>query len=241
MTYIKAENLKFNYPLLSSKQNLNFKGNVGGKLNTQNIDNQNISVLNGINFSFFEGDRVGLFGNNGSGKTTLLRLLAGIFEPTEGKIEIEGRVGVFLDSYSGFDYEGTGYDNIIMRSMLLEIDQNYVKSKLDEIVEFSEIGDFVYLPIKTYSAGMLSRLAFALVNLVDPDIYLIDESIGTGDKNFQKKIAMKFEEIITKKKIVICASHSLELINTICNKGINLNNGKINDSSNLEPKNKVII
>ena len=168
-----------------------------------------------------------------------MRLLAGIFEPTEGKIEIEGRVGVFLDSYSGFDYEGTGYDNIIMRSMLLEIDQNYVKSKLDEIIEFSEIGDFVYLPIKTYSAGMLSRLAFALVNLVDPDIYLIDESIGTGDKNFQKKIAKKFEEIITRKKIVICASHSLELINTICNMGINLENGRINNANGVNIRNNI--
>ena len=166
--------------------------------------------------------------------------MARIFEPTEGKVTIEGKVGVFLDSFSGFDYDGTGFDNIIMRSMLLGIDQNIVKKKLNQIIEFSEIGDFVYLPIKTYSAGMLSRLAFALVNLVDPDIYLIDESIGTGDINFQKKISKKFEEIITKKKIVICASHSLELIDKVCNMGINLENGKISDTSKTKERNNIV-
>tara|TARA_B110000037_G_scaffold223161_1_gene303106 strand:+ start:2867 stop:3589 length:723 start_codon:yes stop_codon:yes gene_type:complete len=239
MNIIQVKNLKFSYPLIGVRTKLISNGIVGGRLNTSDKKNNIIRVLDGLNFTFYPGDRVGLYGDNGAGKTTLLRILGGIFKPTQGEINVKGNLGIFLDTTSGFDFDSTGKENIVMRGMLLGLGHDYIKDKIQNVINFSEIGDFVHLPLKVYSAGMLARLSFAIVNLIDPDIYLIDETIGTGDINFQKKISNKFKEIINNDKMIICASHSKELIESICNKGMMIKNGKISSSYKMKPINNV--
>lgn len=237
--FVEANDLKFSYPLIGINKKLYSNGIVGSKIDGKANQSKSVSVLNGLNFKFYPGDRVGLSGNNGAGKTTLLRLLGRIYEPTSGSIRVDGKVGIFLDVVSGFDFEATGIENIKMRGLLLGFSLDYISNKLESIVKFSEIGDFVHLPVKVYSAGMLARLSFAIVNLADPDIYLIDETIGTGDINFQKKISKKFKQIVSSDKIIICASHSKELLNTICNMGIFLEDGKINKTFQTNKKNEI--
>jgi lipopolysaccharide transport system ATP-binding protein len=239
MNLIKANDLKFSYSIYGVRQKLYSNGIIGGKIKTEDASNSSIKVLDGLNFTFYPGDRVGLFGNNGAGKTTLLRILGGIFEPTSGEVIVNGKVGIFLDTTSGFDFDGSGTQNIIMRGMLLGMDYDYIYQKLEEVIQFSEIGDFAHLPVKMYSSGMLARLSFAIVNLVDPDIYLIDETIGTGDINFQKKISDKFKQIMNTEKIVICASHSKELIDSICNMGMSIKEGKVYKTHNTKPINNI--
>ena len=240
MNSIEVNALKFSYPLIGIKKQLNSNGVIGSKIDGKVNQSNEVSVLNDLNFKFYPGDRVGLSGNNGAGKTTLLRLLGGIYEPTTGSIKINGKVGLFLDVVSGFDFEATGVENIKMRGLLLGFKLDYITRKMQDIIEFSEIGDFVHLPVKIYSAGMLARLSFAIVNLADPDIYIIDETIGTGDINFQKKISKKFKEIVNSDKIIICASHSKELLNTVCNMGIFLQDGKITETYKTKKRNKII-
>ena len=189
----------------------------------------NISTgLKDLNFRINTGDRVGLYGPNGAGKTTLLRLINKIYMPTHGKITINGSVLSLLDISMGLDSDANGYDNIILRGLILGLTHEEIKSKVDEIKEFSELGDYLAAPIRIYSSGMKVRLAFSIITVMKPQILVLDEWLSVGDENFNKKASEKLKEMVRETAILVIASHSKEILNKVCNRIFLLEDGKIN-------------
>lgn len=186
-----------------------------------------VRALEGINISFRDGDRVGLIGRNGAGKSTLLRVLAGIYHPTQGVIKTEGSIIPLLDLALGMDDEATGYQNIRLRGLLLGRSSKEVESVVDEIEEFTELGEYMNLPIRTYSSGMRLRLAFAVSTAFCPDILLLDEVIGVGDSSFIHKANVRMREFRDGSKIVVISSHSNDVIREMCNKVIWMHEGRV--------------
>jgi ABC-type polysaccharide/polyol phosphate transport system ATPase subunit len=186
-----------------------------------------VSALNDISLSINHGDQVGLIGHNGSGKSTFLRLLATIYEPTCGKVSIAGNISPMLDLMPGIEGELTGYENILVRGTLLGLTRKEINDQAAEIAELTGLGDYLAMPIRTYSSGMMVRLAFAISSSIKPDILLIDEVFGAGDASFMEKARKRMVELLTKSSIVVLASHSDELILEFCNKVLLLEGGKI--------------
>jgi ABC-2 type transport system ATP-binding protein/lipopolysaccharide transport system ATP-binding protein len=186
-----------------------------------------VNALRNINFSLKEGDRLGLIGHNGAGKSTLLKVLAGIYQPTSGQINAKGRIVSTLNISLGMEPEATGHENIIIRGLLLGMKLAEIKSKLDEIAAFTELGDYLNMPVRIYSSGMATRLAFATVTAMDSDILLMDEVIGTGDAAFMDKAEKRLDEFMNRSKIVVLASHSDKIIKKFCNKALLLQHGQI--------------
>jgi len=186
-----------------------------------------VKALDDISFKLEEGDRLGLIGHNGAGKSTLLRVLATIYEPSRGTFSYRGKISSLLDVMLGINPESTGYENIYIRGALLGLSHKEIKIKLNDIAEFTELGDFLYMPIRTYSSGMLMRLAFAVATSIQPDILLMDEAIGVGDKNFIEKANARLQQLIEKTSILVLASHSDDIIRKFCNKILVLNSGKM--------------
>lgn len=182
-------------------------------------------LLNDVSFSLSAGDRLGLIGSNGAGKTTLLRLLAGIYVPSLGTIDINGRIGSLLDLNLGFDSEADALTNIKIGAAHLLIPPSVWPDLSAHVIAFSELGDAIHKPIKNYSSGMLVRLVYALLMFADFDVYLVDEIIGVGDKRFLDKSSRHFAEKVGKDKILIIASHSEGLLRQYCNQGLVLKNG----------------
>lgn len=186
-----------------------------------------IQALSNISLDISHGDRVGLIGNNGSGKSTLLRVLAGIIEPAAGTIKLNGSVNSLLDINYGLNFNATGIENITMRCALMGIPLKHIPAKIDEIIKFSELGDFIHLPIKTYSSGMLVRLSFSIVTSINSDILLIDEWLSAGDSEFNKKALLKLESLIHNTSIIVMASHDKEILNKFSNRIIILDKGRL--------------
>lgn len=207
---------------------------TGGRIAGSGSEGVTVRAIDHLSLEIREGDRIGLVGHNGAGKTTLLRTIAGIFKPTAGALEIEGTVGALLDPSAGMDVEATGRENIFLRGYVLGMSKAEIAARIDEIAEFTELGDFLELPVKTYSAGMYSRLGFALSTSIAPDILLIDEGIGAGDERFQKKAKLRTDEAIHRSKILIVASHSNELIDTYCNRKLTFERGRIIDETHID-------
>lgn len=200
---------------------------TGGRVKPSARDIVSVVAIDGMNLEIREGDRIGLVGHNGSGKTTLLRVLAGIYKPSAGSITLQGKVGALLDPTAGMDPDSTGLENIFLRGYMLRMTTAEIKSKIDEIADFAELGDFLELPMRTYSAGMFARLAFAISTASHNDILLIDEGIGAGDANFQKKAQQRVENLFHRTPIVLLASHSETLITGFCNRRVTLEHGRI--------------
>ena len=200
---------------------------TGGRIAENADDTITVKALDNVSLEINNGDRIGLIGHNGSGKTTLLRTIAGIYKPTRGTIEIEGSIGALLDPAAGMDPEATGIENIYMRGYVLGMTKREIDGKVDSIAEFTELGKFLHLPVKTYSAGMFSRLGFAISTSIHPDILLVDESIGAGDSGFIEKIQSVTEVLFERPKILILASHNEELINKHTGSVISLSSGKL--------------
>lgn len=186
-----------------------------------------VRALDGIDLDLKEGDRVGLIGHNGAGKSTLLRLLAGIYSPTTGTIEREGKVVPLLDISLGMDENSTGRQNIRLRGLLLGMSDAEIQAKQTEIGEFSELGDYLDLPVRTYSSGMRVRLAFAVSTAVDADILLLDEVIGVGDASFKEKANDRLHDLHDRAQIVLLAMHDNATIRRMCNKVIWMERGRI--------------
>jgi ABC-2 type transport system ATP-binding protein/lipopolysaccharide transport system ATP-binding protein len=184
-----------------------------------------VHALRGISLDIREGDRVGLVGGNGSGKTTLLRVLAGVYEPTLGTISIRGRVTPVFDISMGVDQEATGYDNIFIRAAYLGLSKAQLRERIDDIADFTELGEYLYLPIRTYSQGMLLRLAFGVSTALDSEILLLDEWFGVGDAKFVEKADQRAKRFVDKSSIMVLASHSDGIIRRLCNKALWLNQG----------------
>lgn len=184
-------------------------------------------ALDGLSFSITNGEKVGIIGLNGSGKTTLLRTMSGIFQPSQGKVKIHGVVSPLLDFNTGFEPHLTGIENIKIRLMFLGLSREKAEEKIPSIVEFSELGDFIYQPVRTYSAGMTLRLAFAASTSIHPEILVADEVIGTGDAQFAIKAKKRLENFLSLDCTMVLSSHSMDLVRNYCNRIIWLSNGKI--------------
>ena len=186
-----------------------------------------VRALSNINFKARAGDKVALLGRNGAGKSTLLRLLAGIYEPSSGQLTRKGNIRTLLDINSGMEEDASGRSNIILRARYMGASPKQARDLVDEVVEFAELDEFIDLPIRTYSAGMRVRLSFAVSTSFEADILLIDEILGAGDAGFITKAFTRMERIIANSGLVILATHSLSLSDTIANRGIVLSGGKI--------------
>lgn len=184
-------------------------------------------ALDNINLELHEGDRLGLIGHNGAGKSTLLKVMAGIYPTTSGTCEANGHICPMFELATGFEMELTGWQNVRIRAMLLGLTPKEIDSKLDEIASFCELGEFLDYPVKTYSSGMFMRLAFAVSTSFEPEILLLDEVVGAGDASFYMKAKRRMDDFISKGKILVFTSHSMELIEQYCNKVIVIENGRI--------------
>ncbi len=227
MSSILVDNLKLTYRVQTSRlpwrrakasEDQRIKGAGRKKL---------ITALNGVSFSLSVGDRLGLVGGNGAGKTTLLKTLYGIYEPTGGSVAIDGRVDALFNINLGFRREATGRRNIELRGLINGWSKSEIDSRMQEIIEFSEIGDFIDLPYKTYSQGMAARLAFSIATSFEPEILLMDEWIGAGDPAFQRKAGERMNNVTQKAGIIVIASHNHSLLKKTCNKILELEKGTV--------------
>ena len=225
---ITLENVSLNYPI--SNKNLSLRRSIVNGIFGSNIKNSYIEALRNINLKFDNGI-YGLSGANGSGKTSLLKLVAGIFQPSSGKIEISGSISSMIDINFGFNPELTGVENIEFRLIVEGIKKNQRNNLLDKIKNETELGEYLYLQIKTYSTGMRFRLAFFTSLHIESDILLLDEWIGVADQNLRDKVDKLIYERITKSKITLIASHNSERLKRICNKIISFEKGEISKIS----------
>jgi lipopolysaccharide transport system ATP-binding protein len=189
--------------------------------------NHHFEVLKGISFKIYNHETFGIIGPNGSGKSTTLGLIAGVLKPDRGEILVMGRVSALLELGAGFHPDLTGYENIILNGILLGLTKKEIKSKIEKIIEFSDLGQFIYEPIRTYSDGMLARLGFSVAIYVEPKILLIDEILAVGDVNFQKRCFDKITEFKKKGITIVFVSHNLDDVERICDRVALLNNGKV--------------
>ncbi len=190
-------------------------------------ENKKVTVLNDISFTVKRGEKLGILGFNGAGKSTLLRIIAGVYEPTEGKITINGKIAPLLELSAGFDKNYSGKDNIYLNGALLSMDKNYLDEKYDEIVEYSELGEYINFPVKNYSKGMKAKLGFSIATLIEPDILIIDEILSVGDIKFKKKSGEKINEMMAEGVTVLLVSHSINQVRRICDKCIWIDNGEL--------------
>jgi ABC-2 type transport system ATP-binding protein len=201
--------------------------NVGGQIGAGEAGRIVVKALDGLSFEIFEGDRVGLVGHNGSGKTTLLRTLAGIYEPVAGAVQATGRVFPLFDLQLGMDPDATGIENIWMRGKMLGLSTAQIKDALDDIADFTELGDYLYMPIRSYSSGMALRLAFAISTAIVPEILVLDEMIGAGDAAFLARANARLKTFLERAGILVIASHSIQILRQWCNKAMLLEQGKL--------------
>lgn len=200
---------------------------TGGKLDADPNGRVQVKALTDISVNIREGDRVALLGHNGAGKSTMLRALGRVYRPTQGIAEIEGEVGSLIDISLGINPEATGRENVFIRGQLLGLTKQKILEKYAEIVEFSELGDFMEMPVRTYSSGMHLRLAFAVSTVVRPQILLMDEWLSVGDADFQHKAEARLRELVSETKILVLATHSRELVESVCNRAIWLEHGQV--------------
>lgn len=186
-----------------------------------------VQALSGISLSLNDGDRLGLIGHNGAGKTTFLRLISGVYPPLSGMVSIDGKVSSFTDITLGMEPEATGWENIIFRSVFLGLSFKEAEALAPSIAEFSELGDFLSLPVRTYSTGMFLRLAFAISTSVQPDIIVMDEMISAGDQSFIDKASARIEGLLQRASILVLASHAEPIIRSFCNRVLWLDKGAV--------------
>ena len=184
-------------------------------------------ALNDVSFEIKKGEVVGIVGNNGAGKSTLLKVISGILRPTKGEVELGGNVVPMLELGSGFDFDLTGRENIFLNGAILGYSESFLKSKYDEIVAFSELGDFINIPVRNYSSGMVMRLAFSIASMVSPDILIVDEILAVGDAAFQEKSYARMTELMSHGTTVLLVSHNIDQIRKLCDRVVWLDHGNV--------------
>ncbi|HMK80981.1 MAG TPA: ABC transporter ATP-binding protein [Xanthobacteraceae bacterium] len=237
MSSIVLDHVSVSFPIYSagsrSLKNAMISATTGGHIG-KDANHLVVQALDDLSLRFSDGDRVALIGHNGAGKTTLLRVLAGIFTPVSGTVKVEGRVTPMFDISLGIDAESTGYENIILRGLYLGLSRAEIMQRRDSVAEFTELGPFLNLPVRTYSAGMHARLAFAMATCIEPDVLLLDEGIGAGDAEFLAKANERLSHFIAKAGILVLASHSVDLVRKLCNKAVLMEHGRLIHSGDVE-------
>jgi ABC-2 type transport system ATP-binding protein/lipopolysaccharide transport system ATP-binding protein len=237
MSSIELDRVSVAFPIYSagnrSLKNAMLSATTGGRIGSD-AKHLIIQALDEFSLRLEDGDRLALVGHNGAGKTTLLRVLAGIFEPVSGSVRIKGRVTPMFDISLGIDAESTGYENIILRGLYLGLTRAEIMERRDSVAEFTELGPFLSLPVRTYSAGMQARLAFAMATCIEPDILLLDEGIGAGDADFLEKANERLDQFIKKAGILVLASHQEQLVRKLCNRAILMEHGRLLHSGSVE-------
>lgn len=187
------------------------------------------TALEDVSFQVHKGEVIGIIGKNGAGKSTLLKIIAGVLKPTNGKVTLKGNVVPMLELGSGFDQELSGSENIFLNGSILGYDKKFLENKFDEIVEFSELKEFIHMPIRNYSSGMLMRLAFSIATVVEPEILIVDEILSVGDEGFQAKSKTRMMELMSGGTTVLFVSHSLKQIEEMCDRVVWLDNHQVRE------------
>lgn len=208
--------------------------NVGGSLRQDYRGVVTVRALDAIRFKLSDGDRVGIVGHNGAGKTTLLRVAAGIYEPTEGEIFTRGRVMTLFNMMEGMAPDATGIEMMRVRGALLGLSDREIKEKTVEIAEFCDLGEYIDMPVRTYSTGMLVRLAFAITTAVASEILIMDEFIGGGDAAFFERAQVRLKSFVERSSVLLVATHSTSVVREWCNKAILLHHGKIQEIGSVD-------
>ncbi len=237
MASISVENITVSFPVYGSQKMFRqeLAARVGGLMRREGR-NQRLAIhaLENVSLQIRHGDRVGLLGPNGAGKSTLLRVLAGVYEPTVGRVTVGGRVSPLFNTSPGLDMDDTGYENIVTCGLYLGMTREEIAQKTPEIAAFTELGNYLSLPCRTYSTGMLSRLGFAIATSLDPEILLLDEGIGAGDARFAEQAAKRVDALIERANILVLATHGESLIRQMCNKAVLLHSGRVVAAGDVE-------
>ncbi|GAA5169544.1 ABC transporter ATP-binding protein [Pseudonocardia eucalypti] len=229
MVSIDIQNAYVDFPIFDAKSRSLKKrvlGKAGGKIGTDSRV-PIIEALRGINLNLAQGARVGLVGHNGAGKSTLLRLMSGIYEPTRGSARIRGKVAPVFDLGVGMDPEISGYENIMVRGLFLGMTRKQMQERVEDIADFSELGDYLSMPLRTYSTGMRVRLALGVVTSIDPEILLLDEGMGAVDAEFLAKARTRLNALVERAGMLVFASHSDEFLVELCDSAIWMDHGEI--------------
>ncbi|RKP46189.1 ABC transporter ATP-binding protein [Pararobbsia silviterrae] len=230
MAHIIAENVVVEFPIYQGTQRSMRKtflaAATGGKLSGTDRG-VSVRAIDNLTLHIENGERVGLLGHNGSGKTTMLRALSGIYEPASGRLDVQGSVTSLLDIAQGFDVDATGEENIVLRAITMGLPVRTIRPLIPEISEFSGLGDYLKLPVRTYSSGMTLRLAFAISTSVGADILLMDEWLSVGDDEFRERAKERLTHLINQSGIVVLASHDKDLLHRVCSRILHISHGKI--------------
>lgn len=228
---LRLRDVSVEFPIYSggsrSLKKLLFHTTTHGNLARDARDRVTVQALTGITIDIEHGDRLALIGANGAGKSTLLKVLAGIYAPTRGRVHASGRVSALLTASVGLNPEATGRENIINRGMYMDVHPRDMRPRVDEIAEFTELGYYIDMPVRTYSAGMMIRLCFAVATSLRPEILLMDEWLAAGDAAFLNKAHQRMQEFVSASSIMVLASHSMALLREWCNRAILLDHGRI--------------
>lgn len=226
MTSIRAQGISLRYPLFSAAGGPVSPDGAAQMILTKGR-RRFVQALRNVSFSLVTGDRLGIVGRNGSGKSTLLRVLAGILPPQEGEVVVEGQLAALLNIGHGMRVEASGERNIILRGMMAGKSRKDAEAQVARIAEYAELGDYIKLPVRTYSSGMAMRLNFAIATAFDPEILLLDEWIGAGDQAFSHKVHARMDALVAEAGIVVLASHNAAMVEQACNKALWLDRGEI--------------
>ncbi len=231
MSSISLRNVSLDLPIYGTI-NRSLKGAVmasatGGHIAAASRNVTVVRALKDLNLEFRAGDRVGLVGHNGAGKTTLLRLIAGIYEPTAGRVEVQGRVSAFINLGLGMDLEATGKENILLCGLMFGMNFDEIRRLAPAIGEFSGLGDFLDMPVRTYSSGMTMRLVFSIVTSVPADILVMDEWLSVGDADFVVHAEQRLQQLVDAASILVLASHDAQVIDRLCNVIVHLEHGEV--------------
>ncbi len=231
MARLKFSNVTVQYPIYNSRakslRNQIVRISTGGLIEQESARVQIVTALKDVSFELQHGDTVGLLGHNGAGKSTMLRTMAGIYTPVSGSIIREGRVATVLELGAGMDSELSGYENITRMAMLLGLSEQEITRKIPDIEEFTQLGEFLNLPVRTYSAGMATRLMFAVATSTEPEILLVDEVFGAGDAEFQERARSRMEALISSVGIFVFASHDMDALKRYCRRFFRLEHGRV--------------
>jgi ABC-2 type transport system ATP-binding protein/lipopolysaccharide transport system ATP-binding protein len=237
MAFVRLRGVSVEFPVYTtnsrSLKRLLLQRRHAGNIGTDSHDRVSVRALTDIDLDIRHGDRLALLGVNGAGKTTLLKVLAGIYEPTHGRIHADGRVSALLTASVGLDPDATGRENIVMRGLYMDIHPRDMRAHIDEIAEFAELGYYLDMPVRTYSAGMVIRLCFAVATTFPPEILLMDEWLAAGDAGFLVKAKKRMEEFVAGSSILVLASHDLRLLEAWCNRAVLLDKGRIAASGSV--------